>query len=329
MKLEFELNENDYKNAYKEFLKNDFKKKIWFYILISLIVCFCFTGSQIDWVKSIIIFPIILASLLLAIFIPSLYNIRKNNNLIHSDPKYLAKKIIQTTETGITINTSNSEITSEYMWGSIKTIINLRNFVFLIFTDKKSIIINKATVDNTDIVNFIALQSKNKFLVPVRQFKPRSPYAIGLLGIIPNVGLVVGIILIVRGFTRKDKKFFYIGLANIAFTFIFWLALVQFLSTSSDFRKAEINSTNYVLHELVKEIEFYKIKNGYYPDSLSILKKENELLFTHEVFADFKLFGKSKEIEFYYKKIGNDYILKSYGPDRVSNTEDDIVAKRN
>lgn len=328
MKLEFEISKSDYKKAYKEYLISAYRKNIWYYLLISVAAVLSVSGFPINWTNFIIFCPIILILLILAYSIPSFYNIRKNNKLINSDSKFLGKKIIETSERGFVISTDNPEIINEYMWGSIKRIVNLQNFVFLVLTDKRSILINKATIDNIDIINFIELQKQGKFLVPLRQFKPSNPYAIGLLGIIPNVGVVVGIILLIMGFKRNDKKFIYVGIADIAFTVIFWLLFIQFLRSSGDFKKAEINSTNYLLTELVKEIKLYKNKNGVYPDSLAVLSSEGKLLFTHEVFSDFKLFGKSKEVDFFYQKLHDDFILKSYGPDRLLNTKDDIIPKR-
>nr|WP_294784917.1 hypothetical protein [uncultured Flavobacterium sp.] len=148
----------------------------------------------------------------------------------------------------------------------------------------------------------------------------KSLYKLGFIGLIPNFGLISGAILIIQGFIRKDHKMQLIGFAGILFTPLFW-----YLFLTSNFHKEHlIQFTNHQLNEVVKDLEFYKSKNDYYPDSLAQLKSQNKFFFDDEFFNDEFDFRKAKPARFYYKKNGNDYILKSFGPDLILNTQDDI-----
>ena len=148
----------------------------------------------------------------------------------------------------------------------------------------------------------------------------KTLYKLGFVGLIPNFGLLAGIVLIVQGFIRKDNKMKVIGFAAILFTALFW-----FVYLNSDFHKGNlIQFTNHRLNEVVKDLEFYKSKKGQYPDSLGQLKSQNKFFFDDEFFNDKFDFKKSKPARFYYKKTVNHYVLKSFGPDMILNTEDDI-----
>ena len=150
-------------------------------------------------------------------------------------------------------------------------------------------------------------------------------YKLGFVSLIPNFGLISGIILIVQGFIRKDNKMKIIGLAGVLFTPLFW-----YVYLNSDFHKGHlIQFTNHRLNEVVKDLEFYKSKKGQYPDSLGQLKSQNKFFFDEEFFSNEFDFKKVKQARFYYKKLENDYILNSFGPDLILNTDDDIYPELN
>lgn len=149
-------------------------------------------------------------------------------------------------------------------------------------------------------------------------------YWLGIIGFIPNFGLIIGSILIYLGFKRADNKLKYFGIANILFTPIFWSIIFYFNNNGNLYKNSNIEFTNYYLNEVVKDLAYYKTMNGQYPDSLAELKKQNKFHRDIEVFTEIAFFKKNSPSKFYYKKINDDYILKSYGPDRILNTKDDI-----
>ncbi|WPO80282.1 hypothetical protein [Flavobacterium sp. KACC 22761] len=148
-------------------------------------------------------------------------------------------------------------------------------------------------------------------------------YRLGFAGLFPNLGLITGGILLFHGFKRKDLKMKIIGIASILFTPLFWLLL----ENSELHKKQLIELTKYQLNEVVKDLEFYKSKNGQYPDSLAELKPQNKFFNDEELFINEFDFTKSKLVRFYYKKVENDYILKSSGPDLILGTKDDIYSQ--
>lgn len=148
----------------------------------------------------------------------------------------------------------------------------------------------------------------------------KSLYKFGFVGLIPNFGLISCGVLLFQGFIRKDIKMKIIGLGGILFTPVFW-----YVYLNSDFHKKHlIQFTNIQLNEIVKDLEFYKSKNGKYPDSLPELQPQSRFFNDDQLFTSEFNFKETKPARFYYKKQKSDYVLKSLGPDLILNTEDDI-----
>jgi hypothetical protein len=69
-----------------------------------------------------------------------------------------------------------------------------------------------------------------------------------------------------------------------------------------------------------RELEFYKLEHGEYPDSLTQLSNQNNMIMIGD--ATQNIYGKSKY--FLYKRMGDHYTLYSAGPDGIAHTSDDI-----
>jgi hypothetical protein len=124
-------------------------------------------------------------------------------------------------------------------------------------------------------------------------------------------------------FEYKDKKLTLIGLAGVLFS-VFVYGSLAFYSNSDDkkimmapFVKDELNS-------LVKNIEFYKLEHGTYPDSLLQLMNDNTTVFIADPTQDFP---KGDSSYYRYKKTDAGYYLFSAGVDGVAGTKDDIFPK--
>jgi hypothetical protein len=148
-------------------------------------------------------------------------------------------------------------------------------------------------------------------------------YRKGWFGLIPIVGVFIGISLIGESVSKyKDRKLTLIGIASIMFTVIIYSSLFYYGKYSKQFRKELAPMSAMYLNNLVRDIEFYKSQEGYYPYSLE------ELLFVEKmvVIYDPVQQGKDNPVkgEFYYKRIGEKYTLFSCGVDKIPFTADDI-----
>ena len=106
------------------------------------------------------------------------------------------------------------------------------------------------------------------------------------------------------------------------FTVIIYSSLF-YIGFKSDFGKnAWAKHAQMQLNSLIKHIEFYKLENGHYPDSLKHLTNNDEFIFLNDP-------TQSLGTYYNYKNLGDKYLLYSSGIDRIANTKDDIYPKVN
>ena len=326
MKIEYKLKPEDYKNALIEFLIAEFCKRIIIIFLIPLIVSFIIAEKPIDWIIFIITFIISFFGIIIILFGKSVFDIYKTDDLIKKNPLYIGEKSIFLEDDGIVFGKENP---TKYDWSSIKSVEDLTNYIIVILQNNTSYTINKKELKNEEIANLIG-KIKSKIItssIDSSVKKSKNIYWLGFVGLIPNIGLIVGGILMFLGFKRKDNKLKLIGLGSVLFTPIFWFLFIHFSNNSETFNDAKIEFTNHCLNEVVKDLEYYKSVNGFYPDSLGELRKQNKFFNDNEMFGSEEILGNVKSTKFYYKKNEKDYILKSHGQDLKLNTKDDIYPK--
>jgi len=163
----------------------------------------------------------------------------------------------------------------------------------------------------------------------VKKEGPKPLYELGFLGLIPIVGFFVGFGLTLCGIVKyKDKKLIIIGIAcmvvPIIFTAIVFSTLFYAGFKSDSGKNLWGQHAQMDLNALVKEIEFYKLEHGQYPDSLQQLDIKDEFVVIWDPTQSMKN-GKTKY--FNYKNLGNKYLLFSSGVDGIPNTDDDIFPK--
>lgn len=153
--------------------------------------------------------------------------------------------------------------------------------------------------------------------------KGKVHYWWGLLGFIPPIGAVVGVVLILLGILRYgNKTLVYIGTACVLFTVGIYSYLFYVAKSSDNVESAFATIVQMQLNELVKDIEFYKIQHGIYPNKLEDLEENDRLV----SIIDPILLNHSTEgdLNYQYEKVGDRYKLYSVGVDRIINTADDI-----
>jgi hypothetical protein len=75
------------------------------------------------------------------------------------------------------------------------------------------------------------------------------------------------------------------------------------------------------LNSLVKNVEFYKLQHGQYPDNLQQLLEDDKLAPITDAIQSVQ----GRENSYYnYQRSGNKYLLFSSGQDGLPNTKDDL-----
>jgi hypothetical protein len=153
--------------------------------------------------------------------------------------------------------------------------------------------------------------------------KGKRLYWLGLLGFIPAWGAIAGLVLLMLGILRyKDKLLAFIGVACILYTVGYYSYSVYQLRTSDDVDSGFATIAQMQINDLIKDVEFYKIQNGSYPDKLEAIQKNNSLA---TIVDPILLWHSSTgDLNYRYQKIGERYKLYSVGIDRIDNTVDDI-----
>lgn len=152
--------------------------------------------------------------------------------------------------------------------------------------------------------------------------KSKPPYLLGLLCLIPLVGAFVGVGLLLYGLLKyKDKWLSIIGAAGILWTIIVYSTLFYTATHASVFTKGFEDISQMQLNSLVKNIEFYKMQHGQYPDNLQQLLDDDKLAPINDAAQGMKIKGNSY---YNYEKVDGKYSLFSSGQDGIPKTKDDL-----
>jgi hypothetical protein len=157
------------------------------------------------------------------------------------------------------------------------------------------------------------------------------PYVIGGMSFIPLIGVGFGVAAIIWGLVTKKpagKRLAAVGAGGIAFTVLLYGALFYFAFQQRggvyDDLRARLGQS--CINSLVPAIEFYRVQNGNYPESLEALQKslpKDGLVFVFD--PSVTGFGTQPRY-FFYERVGNDhYYLRGLGTDGTPFTTDDIV----
>ena len=150
----------------------------------------------------------------------------------------------------------------------------------------------------------------------------KPPYLLGILCLIPLVGALVGIVMLILGITKyKDKWFSIIGVFGIFFTVAIYSSLIYFTFNGKASQNGFAKISQMQLNSLVKNIEFYKLEKGHYPDKLEELLETDKLAPINDVVQTLKF---KKSSLYNYKNLGKTYLLFSSGQDGIANTKDDF-----
>lgn len=330
MEIEFQNTKEDYLKFYQRYFKELLKSRFFLFLFLSLMIGFAIAGGKpssgitfiIVVLGSLIVCSLLFYWILLRIAIQRFDKEALNNNSL------LDKIKLKTTDEGIVAESIQKK--SELLWQSVKSIVSYADCVIIEFVNQKKIFIPKRSFSTeSDEINFLGIVQTRivKSKGGLNSFSygkvDKPPYLVGVLCAIPFVGALVGVILLFLGVLKyKSIKLSIIGGLGILWTILIYLYLTPFSikeRQSSAFKKNYIEMSQ---NKLVKDIEYFKIIHGKYPDSLKELLKENE---SAPIYDFSRKLDVNKGNQLYnYHKIGDKYTLFSSGLDGLINTKDDL-----
>lgn len=152
--------------------------------------------------------------------------------------------------------------------------------------------------------------------------KQRPPYLLGLLGLIPLVGAFAGFALLLMAiFKYKDKWLAIIGIGGILITVGLYSFLFYYMKHGKSSQEAFARISQIQLNSLMKNVEFYKLETGKYPDSLQQLSRRDEFVPVYDPIQAVQDRGNKL---YNYENLGDKYLLFSSGQDGIPNTDDDL-----
>lgn len=220
-----------------------------------------------------------------------------------------------------------------WRWGAVNYVGGSAKYVFIVLIQGGVYVIPKAAFQSAEEANHFVfiLKAGMETVWGSKPKRANSFYLWGLLGLIPNVGLVAGLILLFKGiFKFRDKILILIGASDILITIIFWWVIASIDFSNIGFKSLNLQMTHSRLNTIFRYVEFYKIQHGIYPDSLQQMDLERDDIWIVDPLDNWTLFGpEHKTVNFFYQKIGGKYWLFSVGPDGKPFTADDIYPVMN
>jgi hypothetical protein len=232
MHVELQNSQEDFNNFFKNyFFKRDLAKRLLLLIILSL----AFGNGRENRQPFIItnfIFRTITAALVLSIvfFIaPYLITLLKFKKSIKTKPLTQLQKITLNSD-GVGIITENEN--TFWKWETLNKANIIDEYLFFtLFTNKLYLIPLRFFSSNNDAINFLGVIKNNisKVKGESRLRKIRNLYYWGLVGFVPNFGVIAGVILIIKGFQFNEIKLMLVGVADILFTVFFWAVIFPYL----------------------------------------------------------------------------------------------------
>ena len=323
MEVTFETEKSDYAVYILWFC---FYKNIKWRIVISSLIAFyvgadvsvkSFTGSWSSFLITSLItwFLIFFGGACLPYFTHIIRFNRRSKNL-----NFPVKATIRAYSEGLSVE--NAQGNYFVKWKEIKQLQTSPKYIYIKSLQSSFLIPKKYFVSAA--ASSALFNKINKGFRSHRFFYPKPNYAWGLLCLVPLIGFFNGIVMIVKGISKyKDIKYTVIGIGGVLLTIGLYGSLFYQMKFGTAFDSADKEMAVDNLNTLVKSIEFYKLQNNHYPDSLQEVN-EGGLAVISDNMDKSDMFS-FKNVKLYnYKKVGNKYILFSSGFDGIPYTKDDV-----
>ena len=149
-------------------------------------------------------------------------------------------------------------------------------------------------------------------------------YWYGIFTVIPIAGLIMGVLLFRKGLLLKDRVLCFIGTLGILITGAFFLGGLFYSKYSNVGKAKRVELARYSLNQVMRDVEFYKLQFGHYPDSLQELKFVDITVFIKDPLSQKGVFSKKLDYLNYKKVDSSHYTLFSAGLDQIPHTVDDV-----
>jgi hypothetical protein len=331
MEIEYQNTKTDYHSFYKSYFVDKLKKRGWIEVLVCLIFAFSITLGTYDW--HIILFFLIVTVFFLIFYLrPYLIAIRRLNKSIAKNKGLLERVKLIVADSGIIIESSGKSF--EWDWLNIRAVKAYNNCIQIQLIDKSSLLIPKRSfaskdeeIDFLGIIESGIIKAREVLNASLSKFSKKSkpPYLVGLICLAPILSAYAGLAILLFGiFKYKDKWFSLIGVAGIVWTVVF-IETIPYASKHISFiRNGYVSLSQIELNTLVKNIEFYKLQHGEYPDSLKQLLRDDT---SASIVDPIRFNQDNQNEEFNYQKSGDKYTLYSSGEDGIPHTKDDLYPK--
>ncbi|MBS1530718.1 MAG: YcxB family protein, partial [Bacteroidetes bacterium] len=279
MEFEYQQTKKDYTDFYKQYYANGLKRRAIVIAALLLLAASYFAKDPFEW-PWFLIGTISSALLIFSFyyFIPLLRSFNTLNKVLANEPVAFEERKLTVTDEGLLIESEN--LTKTWTWDDMTSVHDLSNFIYIILTDKRMLLFPKrhfqSDKDGTDFLWIVRGKIKPHFSKSIYGKSSGLSYALGLLGLIPVVGFITGIIFVVRGLAApKDKWLVLIGSGGIAWTIAFFVLV--FNTDLFGFQTSQVKFSQRQINGVMAAVEFYKMKNGVYPDSLQQLEENSQV----------------------------------------------------
>ena len=323
MEIIVEATEQDHKDFYREYgLKRNLLQRVLILIVIDFLLSY-FEPLSLNYLVNLLVIGIVLFTVLSlsSYFLAKARFKNEYDNLLFPH----VQKTYKPFATGIEVTEDAETVFLKY--AEVKQTGKAGNFIFLILLDGSYYLLPIWCFSSLhEARHFLRLVTNGvanaKGIRPKEPFTFKPGYLFAILCLIPIIGFVTGIILIILGIVHyKDRIFIIIGSIGVLVTVAIYGSMIYYTENNSFTSDGFTDITKIQLNELVKNIEFYKLQNGAYPDSLKQIETKDSFVSTTDPLQTFK---QKKDVMYQYHKDRNRYLLFSVGKDGKPNTKDDI-----
>jgi len=325
MEITTETTEEDHVSFYKEYgLKRNWLAKTFILVIVDMVLSAFSMPGAVYLVNFIVIGALLFLFFYWIPYLLAKARFKKEYNNLLSPT---GQKTYRPFAIGIEIE--DDQGTTFLRFENVKQAGQTDNFIFFIVANGYYLLPKWCFSSVNEANHFLSL-SKNG-IASAKGVKQREPltfkpaYLVGLICLIPLIGAIAGVILIILGIAHyKDRVFIIIGAIGILITVAVYGSLFYSVQNSDIVKDGFARIAQSNLNDLVKNIEFYKLQNGTYPDSLQqVVTKDSFTSIYDPSQVSFTSDNQQQQVFQYHKK-GNKYLLFSVGKDGKPYTADDI-----